>query len=206
MTRSPEVTARQSAVLELLQIGDSNKIIAHKLGMCESTVKVHVRNLMKLARATNRSQAAVRLRSALKSDVADLALADCDPVDTETAGRYLTEVCFGASRASGWHNDFATGLPLSPEQTHALFPTRIALCHSELSEALEGHRKNLPDDKLRHRPMAEVELADAAIRIFDLAGAMGYDLGAAIAEKLAFNAERADHKLDARRSTGGKAY
>jgi NTP pyrophosphatase (non-canonical NTP hydrolase) len=77
---------------------------------------------------------------------------------------------------------------------------------SELSEAMEGHRKSLMDDKLPHRKMAEVEIADAAIRIFDLAGAMRYDLGAAIMEKLAFNAQRADHKIENRLKPGGKAY
>lgn len=99
-----------------------------------------------------------------------------------------------------------TGEPRTIEQNNDLFPTRIALCHSELSEALEGHRKGLFDDKLPHRRMAEVELADAVIRIFDLAGVMDYDIGSAIAEKLEFNASRDDHKPEARRETGGKAY
>lgn len=54
--------------------------------------------------------------------------------------------------------------------------------------------------------MREVELADAVIRIFDLAGAYGMDLGGAIAEKLAYNAHRADHKPEARAAAGGKAY
>lgn len=124
----------------------------------------------------------------------------------EISGEVLTRACHGGSVAAGWHIDKATGQPLSPDQQKALFPTRIALCHSELSEALEGDRKNLMDDHLPHRKMAEVELADAAIRIFDLAGAMGYDLGSAIAEKLAYNAQRADHKQEARQAAGGKAY
>lgn len=71
---------------------------------------------------------------------------------------------------------------------------------------MEGHRKGLKDDKLPHRGMCEVELADTVIRCFDLAGALGYDLGGAIAEKLVFNSTREDHKLEARAAAGGKAY
>jgi hypothetical protein len=62
------------------------------------------------------------------------------------------------------------------------------------------------DDHLPHRPMVEVELADALIRIFDLAGGYGYDLGGAVAEKLTYNAQRADHKMSNRQATGGKKY
>ena len=85
-------------------------------------------------------------------------------------------------------------------------PEKLCLIHSEISEAMEGHRKGLPDDKLPHRPMIEVELADAIIRICDLAGALQLDLGGAIAEKLQYNATREDHKLENRTKDGGKAY
>lgn len=47
---------------------------------------------------------------------------------------------------------------------------------SEISEAMEGERKSLMDDKLPHRKMAEVELADAIIRIGDYSGAYMIDL------------------------------
>lgn len=127
-------------------------------------------------------------------------------MDIVEAARVLMDASFGGSKASGWHNDPKTGVPRSAEQNHELFPVRLMLVVSELSEAMEGHRKSLRDDKLPHRTMAEVELADAAIRIFDLAGAMGYDLGGAIQEKLAFNAQRADHKPENRLKPGGKAY
>lgn len=71
---------------------------------------------------------------------------------------------------------------------------------------MEGDRKQLMDDKLSHRSMFEVELADAVIRIFDLAGSQGLDLGGAIVEKLAYNQQREDHKIENRKNDGGKKY
>ncbi len=103
--------------------------------------------------------------------------------------------------AAGWWTNLATG-----ERLDRNVGELLCLVHSEISEAMEGHRKGQMDDKLPDRPMIEVELADAVIRIADLCGALGYDLGGAIDEKLAFNATREDHKLEVRRQAGGKAY
>lgn len=82
----------------------------------------------------------------------------------------------------------------------------ISLEHSELSEALEAIRKDLFDDKLKHRKGDEVETGDAMIRMFDRAGYLGYDLGGAIIEKMHFNANRADHKPANRRKKHGKKF
>lgn len=82
----------------------------------------------------------------------------------------------------------------------------LKLVVSELSEAMEGHRKNLMDDKLPHRKMFEVEIGDAFIRLFDIAGAFNLDLDGAIEEKRAYNKERKDHKIENRLAEGGKAY
>ncbi len=82
----------------------------------------------------------------------------------------------------------------------------LMLIVSEVSEAMEGERKSLPDDKLPHRPMAEVELADAIIRIFDYAAGFGYDIGGALFEKLAYNATRRDHTHEARAEAHGKKF
>jgi hypothetical protein len=46
----------------------------------------------------------------------------------------------------------------------------------------------------------------ALIRIFDYAGAYGYDLQGAVDEKLAYNAKREDHKASSRLAEGGKKF
>ena len=113
---------------------------------------------------------------------------------------------------AGWWTDLDTLQSLAEEcriRTRfgkALVAEKLALIHSEISEAMEGARKNLMDDKLPHRKMIEVELADAMIRILDLAGALQLDLAGAIQEKLAYNAVREDHKVENRKAEGGKSY
>lgn len=117
--------------------------------------------------------------------------------------------CYQAAEESGWWTDAETGGDVRnwPEKFFMLWvATKLALVHSEVSEGLEAQRKSLMDDKLPHRLGLEVELADAVIRIFDLAGGLGYDLGGAIEEKLAYNAKRADHKIDHRSASGGKKF
>jgi DNA-binding NarL/FixJ family response regulator len=52
-------TAKQTAVIEAIRRGKANKVIAYELNMCESTVKVHVRNIMKKLQAKNRTQVAL---------------------------------------------------------------------------------------------------------------------------------------------------
>lgn len=59
--RDDTFTSRQSAVAEALRQGKANKIIGFELKMSESTVKVHVRNIMKKLGATNRTEAAFKL-------------------------------------------------------------------------------------------------------------------------------------------------
>jgi len=100
-----------------------------------------------------------------------------------------------------WWHDPATGARLDRNKGELL-----ALIHSEVSECLEGERKDLMDTHLPHRKMAEVELADILIRVFDYAGAFGYDLDGAVAEKRAYNKQRADHKAEARLRQNGKKF
>lgn len=76
----------------------------------------------------------------------------------------------------------------------------------EICDAMEGHRKGTMSTRLPHRSAFELGLAAALIRIYDMGNMFGYDLTAAIAEKRAFNATRADHKPENRAAPGGKAY
>jgi NTP pyrophosphatase (non-canonical NTP hydrolase) len=121
----------------------------------------------------------------------------------ENCANFLADVCHGVAVESGWWTNPQTGESLIDKRN---VPEMLCLIHSEISEAMEGHRKNQMDDKLQHRKMIEVELADAMIRILDLAGGLNLDLAGAMAEKLAFNTQRPDHKLENRVKDGGKAY
>lgn len=123
-----------------------------------------------------------------------------------SCGNELQRICHERAAASGWWTNLETGTPYSPQDIRKMVPNKLMLTVSELAEAMEADRKGLKDSHLPHRDGVEVELADAAIRIFDLAGALGFDLGSALAEKLAYNAKREDHKLAARAGTNGKAY
>ena len=169
---------------------------------------------------------------------------------------------YARSHAAGWWSDLSTGIdkPLTNESIKA----KEVLIMTELAEAVEGDRKNLMDDKLPHRKMVEVELADAVIRAMDLSGAMGsdinsfvigepdwtpegydytftdmihyvckmifdgslggikytmishllikwgdhngYDVIDAMVEKMEFNSNRPDHKIENRKGVGGKTY
>jgi NTP pyrophosphatase (non-canonical NTP hydrolase) len=100
-----------------------------------------------------------------------------------------------------WWQDIETGAAIERNVGELL-----ALIHSEISEALEAYRKDLNDEKLPHRKGFEVELADALIRIFDLAGAHQLDLQGAYDEKMRYNAVREDHTHEHRRGDGGKKF
>lgn len=95
---------------------------------------------------------------------------------------------------AGWHD--------TPREKGTL----LMLIVSEVAEAMEGERKDLMDDKLPHRKMAEVELADAVIRIFDYCGLHGYDIQSAVIEKMEYNLTRPDHKRENREKGGGKKW
>lgn len=133
-------------------------------------------------------------------------------MNTIDAIRELQKDIHDSNWVSGWWTDLESGKSLVTEARNgtrlgkAIVAEKLCLVHSEVSEAMEGARKNLPDDKLPHRPMIEVELADAIIRILDLGGALSLDIAGAIKEKREYNAIREDHKIENRMKENGKAY
>lgn len=54
-----ELTPRECGVLELLECGMPNKIIAYRLSLSQSTVKAHVHNIILKLKVHNRTEAAV---------------------------------------------------------------------------------------------------------------------------------------------------
>lgn len=136
---------------------------------------------------------------------------DGDDINRKFHGMTINDLVTRAhsnAKAHGWHE---------PERT---FGELIALCHSELSEALEEYRNGRePTDcyyicyKCEKGPCAlnseygadeytcnptpsakpegiAVELADVVIRIADMCGLYGIDLEEAIADKMAYNEKR----------------
>lgn len=130
------------------------------------------------------------------------------PDQIAQAGALLQDQCHGAAASAGWWIDTETGEDVRtwPTKFFKLWVSaKLMLCVTELAEAMEGHRKGLPDDKLPHLQMLEVELADGVIRVFDLAGGLGFKLGDTIAAKMSFNRVRPDHKIENRLAAGGKS-
>jgi hypothetical protein len=125
---------------------------------------------------------------------------DLTGADFETLDFFCYRIHAGNVRA-GWWTDLETGEPKDRN-----FGELIALVHSEISEGLEGHRKNLMDNHLPQYPMWWVEMADAFIRIADMCGADEVPLGEVVQAKLAYNAQRKDHKIENRRADGGVKY
>jgi hypothetical protein len=91
----------------------------------------------------------------------------------------LSQEVHGDNVLAGWWSDIDNGQSIIETRNRGEL---MMLMVSELSEASEGYWLALYDDKLPHRKMIEVELADAKIRILDAGGADNLDLTAAAFE------------------------
>jgi hypothetical protein len=115
------------------------------------------------------------------------------------------------SHGRGWWSDLKTGEYLGcnypagerPKGSKAV-GDQIALIHTEVSEAYEGYRKDKPDEHCPEFMSLEVELADALIRIADMAYGLKLRLPQAVAAKMTYNHSREDHSKKARQQEGGK--
>jgi len=96
------------------------------------------------------------------------------------------------AKGKGWWDQNDPEVPM--EADYHLLATKIALCHTELSEALEELRGGRVEMYLGYEDNKPegfgVELADAVIRIFDLAEALGIDLDELMEAKMAYNRGR----------------
>jgi DNA-binding NarL/FixJ family response regulator len=61
-----QLTQRELDILEQVRAGHPNKVIAYELRMSESTVKTHLRNIMRKAKAKNRTELALFVEAAAR--------------------------------------------------------------------------------------------------------------------------------------------
>jgi DNA-binding NarL/FixJ family response regulator len=76
LARLNKLTARQKRVLELLAEGLPNKVIAHRLGISETTVKAHVGEILRKLKVYNRARAIVMLAQFDMGQIRSLPFAD----------------------------------------------------------------------------------------------------------------------------------
>lgn len=106
---------------------------------------------------------------------------------TENDVKRLQDLCFSAASDAGrWS--------VLPEDDPVIVPVVLYIIHTKLHNTIKNNHEGAMDEKLPHRSLLEVALADAVMRILDLAGACKLDLGGAIAEKMTLKAGGRTHE------------
>lgn len=145
------------------------------------------------------------------SDLASELSSRLERLKTVKNVSYFVESLIGTvhslNKKAGWWNDLHTNEDLTNKRGEPFVrnvPELLIMVHSEVTEAFEGHRKNLMDEHLPSYDSLTVELADAVIRILDIAGGLDLPLASAVQDKLQYNKTRPDHKKSNRLLDNGK--
>lgn len=114
----------------------------------------------------------------------------------------LVEVSHGVAVDGGWWTDLETG-----ERKKRDILGLMMLSVTEIAEAAEGYRKDLMDDHLPQHKMMPVECGDCLIRLGDLLGSENVsNFGDIVVDKIMYNINREDHRIENRKKEGGKKY
>jgi len=123
----------------------------------------------------------------------------------------VRDICHDEAICNGWHDDtllHINGITIIEADMleMAYKAQQISLMHSELSECLEGIRRDLQDKKLPHRKAEHVEIVDLLMRALDYCGEFDIDIDEIMSEKIEYNKTREDHKPENRDQVNGKKF